>query len=290
MTRFPKLDPARPLRTGVGAAKAVNRRLSQIFNGGLKPGIAAPATPAPSLKLDEVSAGHNNQLAIEQVSGAFAPGSLTAVIGPNGAGKSTLLNVLAGVARAKLGTIQFSNTEPATTGYLPQATAVDRAYAISVLEFAALGRWREFGAFATPSYGLLPQVMAALQIVGLQNKATSEIRDLSIGQFRRLLFARLIVQQAQLILLDEPFAAVDAQTTDDLLAVVRRWHDEGRTVIAVLHDIGLVREIFPSALLLNRRIIAWDATAAVLVPDHLAEAGMGGRHDQRAAQLRLVPG
>ncbi len=290
MTKLPKVDFASPLRMGVEAIRGVNRFLHHVLDGGLRPGAATQLPAAPSLTLDSVSAGYNGQLAIEQVSGAFAPGSLTAVIGPNGAGKSTLLNVLAGVARLHLGSIQRLNTGPATTGYLPQATAIDRAYPISALEFAALGRWREFGAFGTPSYGLLPEVMAALQTVGMQDKAATDISDLSIGQFRRLLFARLIVQQARLVLLDEPFAAVDAQTTDDLLAVVRRWHEEGRTVIAVLHDIGQVREFFPSALLLNRHVIAWDATAAVLAPDQLATAGMGVRQDQRATQLRLVPG
>ena len=138
---------------------------------------------------------------------------------------------------------------------------------------------------------MLPEVRAALHAVGLQDKATTAISELPVGQFRRLLFARLIVQQARLVLLDEPFAAVDAQTTDDLLAVLRGWHAEGRTVIAVLHDIGQVREMFPTALLLNRRVVAWDATAAALTPDNLAAAGMGGaRQDPRAGQLRLVPG
>ena len=286
---------ARTLRAGVVAGGSVDRFLRRTFDGGRQPGEAAEvrdagAGTAPSLTLDQVSAGYRGQLAIEGITGVFAPGSLTAVIGPNGAGKSTLLNLLAGVARPQSGRITLESAAAATTGYLPQAAAIDRAYPVSALEFTALGRWREFGAFGTPSYALLPEVMAALETVGMQDKATAVIGDLSIGQFRRLLFARLIVQRARLVLLDEPFAAVDAQTTDELLTVIRRWHEEGRTVIAVLHDIGHVRELFPSALLLNRRVVAWDATAAVLAPDCLAAAGMGsGRPDPRAGQLRLVP-
>jgi len=282
---------AQALRSGAGAAGSVNRVLRRVFDGGRRPQPTVDNMAAASLTLDSVSAGYAGQLAIEQVSGHFVPRTLTAIIGPNGAGKSTLLNVMAGLVRPQSGGIRIEGAEPASIGYLPQATAIERAYPISALEFAALGRWREFGAFGTPSYELLPEVMSALQTVGLPDKATVPISDLSIGQFRRLLFARLIVQRARLVLLDEPFAAIDAQTTDDLLAVLRGWHEAGRTVIAVLHDLGQVRDLFPFALLLNRRVIAWDATATVLAPDTLAAAGMANaRHDPRAGQLRLVPG
>ena len=281
----------RALRSGAGAAGGAGRLLRRVFDGGLQrhPAVGGPAVP--SVTLDGISADYSGRRAVEDVSGRFAPGTLTAVVGPNGAGKTTLMAMLAGLARPQSGTVRIEGATPAAIGYLPQATAIERDYPISVLEFAALGRWREFGAFGTPPYDLLPEVMAALGAVGLQDKATAPISALSVGQFRRLLFARLIVQQARLVLLDEPFAAIDAQTTDDLLAVLRGWHAEGCTVVAVLHDIGQVRETFPAALLLNRRVIAWDATAAALTPDNLAAAGMGGtRQDPRTGQLRLVPG
>ena len=281
----------RGLRSGADAVGGANRLLRRVFDGGLQPRPAADGLAAPSVTLDGVSAGYAGRWAVEQVSGRFAPGTLTAIVGPNGAGKSTLMAMLAGLTRPQSGSLRTEDATPGAIGYLPQTTAIERSYPVSALEFAALGRWREFGAFGTPPYGLLPEVMVALQAVGLQDKATTAISALSVGQFRRLLFARLIVQQARLVLLDEPFAAIDAQTTDDLLAVLRGWHAEGRTVIAVLHDIGQVREQFPAALLLNRRVVAWDATAAALTPDNLAAAGMGGaRHDLRAGQLRLVPG
>ncbi len=281
----------RALRSGTGTAGGAGRLLRRVFDGGLQPHPAADDPASPSVTLDGVSAGYGGQWAVEGISGRFAPGTLTAVVGPNGAGKSTLMAMLAGLSRPQSGTVRMEGATPATIGYLPQATAIERNYPVSVLEFAALGRWREFGAFGTPSFNLLPEVMAALQAVGLQDKATAPISALSVGQFRRLLFARLVVQQARLVLLDEPFAAIDAQTTDDLLAVLRGWHAAGCTVVAVLHDIGQVRDAFSNALLLNRRMVAWDATAAVLTPDNLAAAGMGGaRQDARTGQLRLVPG
>jgi zinc/manganese transport system ATP-binding protein len=95
---------------------------------------------------------------------------------------------------------------------------------------------------------------------------------LSSGQFQRVLFARLLVQDAHLIVLDEPFTAIDARTTQDLLRLVRTWHGEGRTVIAVLHDLDQVREHFPDTLLLARESIAWGATAQVLCSENLRQA------------------
>ncbi len=217
-----------------------------------------------SLALEMVSAGYGGRLAIEQISGRFEAGTLTAIVGANGAGKSTLLNVLAGTLRPHSGTVRLAGARPRSVGYLPQVTAIDRDYPVSVLEFVALGGWHHFGAFRTPSRDLLAEVLSALRAVGMHDAAASRIRDLSEGQFRRVLFARLIVRRARLILLDEPFAAVDAQTMSVLLDQVTRWHEEGRTVIAVLHDLDVVRARFPSTLALARRCIAWGATEGAL--------------------------
>ena len=219
---------------------------------------------APSLAVDGVSAGYGGRLAIEGISGRFEAGSLTAIVGFNGAGKSTLLNVLAGTLRPYSGTVRLDGGRPASVGYLPQVTEIDRDYPVSTLEFVALGGWRRFGPFRAPPEDLLARVRSALHAVGMQSTAASRISDLSVGQFRRILFARLIVQDARLILLDEPFAGVDAQTMSVLLDQVECWHWEGRTVIAVLHDLDVVRTRFPSTLVLARRCVAWGATEAAL--------------------------
>jgi zinc/manganese transport system ATP-binding protein len=119
-------------------------------------------------------------------------------------------------------------------------------------------------------------VRRALEAVGLAAAQDRPIAALSVGQFRRALFARLVLQDAGALLLDEPFAAIDAATTAELLQLVERWHGEGRTIIAVLHDIGQVRAHFPRAVLLARRCIATGDTAAVLSEQNLARAGLGG--------------
>jgi zinc/manganese transport system ATP-binding protein len=117
--------------------------------------------------------------------------------------------------------------------------------------------------------------LAAVGLTGLEQRP---IGTLSAGQLQRALFARVLLQDAQLILLDEPFNAIDARTTLDLLSILRGWHEEGRTVIAVLHDLEQVRAHFGNALLLARQCIACGTTAAVLTPDNLARARRMAEH------------
>ena len=105
---------------------------------------------------------------------------------------------------------------------------------------------------------------SAAETVGLAGQGNRPVGEMSVGELQRALFARVIMQDAAVILLDEPFAAVDASTSSVLLDQVMRWHEEGRTVIAVLHDLALVRARFPSTLVLARRCLAWGETEAVL--------------------------
>jgi zinc/manganese transport system ATP-binding protein len=133
-----------------------------------------------------------------------------------------------------------------------------------VSELITLGGWREFGAFRTPGIALRARAAAAAETVGLSGRLRRPIAELSVGEFQRALFARLILQDAAVILLDEPFAAVDAQTMSVLFDRVLQWHRQGRTVIVVLHDLDLVRTRFPSTLVLAQRCVAWGATDIAL--------------------------
>jgi zinc/manganese transport system ATP-binding protein len=212
--------------------------------------------------LREVSVRFGRRVALEAVSGEFASGSLTAVIGANGAGKSTLLAAIAGVVRLTGGTVECAARR--RLAYLPQLSAIDRDYPLSVAELIALGGWPEIGAFRAPSAALRQRIAAAAETVGFSGRLERSIGEISVGEFQRALFARLILQDATIILLDEPFAAVDAQTMSVLLDRITRWHQEGRTVIAVLHDLDLVQARFPSTLVLARRCLAWGPTEAAL--------------------------
>lgn len=212
--------------------------------------------------LSGVTVRYGRRLALDNVSGEFASGSLTAVVGTNGAGKSTLLAAIAGTVRLAGGRVDCPARE--RLAFLPQLAAVDAEYPLTVAELILLGGWREFGAFRTPGPALRTRADAAAAVVGLTERVGRRIGELSVGELQRALFARLMLQDAAVILLDEPFAAVDAQTTSVLLDLVTKWHQEGRTIITVLHDLDMVSKWFPSTLVLARRCIAWGETEAAL--------------------------
>jgi zinc/manganese transport system ATP-binding protein len=214
--------------------------------------------------LRDVTVRYGRRVALEAISGQFVSGSLTAVVGANGAGKSTLLAAIAGTVRLAHGAVNCPARAQRRLAYLPQLAALDRDYPLTVSELIALGGWQEFGAFRAPDAALHARSVAAAETVGLTGRLGRRIGELSMGELQRALFARLILQDAAVILLDEPFAALDAQTTSVLLDQVARWHQEGRTVIAVLHDLELVRTRFPSTLALARRCVAWSTTEVAL--------------------------
>lgn len=217
----------------------------------------------PAVEIADLTATHQRHPAIHHVSANFAPGSLTAIVGPNGAGKTTLLRSIAGLHRVESGRVAITGTSP-RLALLPQQSGMDRAFPILCLDVVMQGMWSKLGAFRGAGAEDRDRAQAALESVGLGGFARRPVGAMSAGQFQRLLFARLLVQDADLILLDEPFNAVDARTAADLLAVVRRWHGEGRTVMAVLHDLDLVRDEFPHCLLLARECVASGPTGEVL--------------------------
>ena len=233
--------------------------------------------PAP-VALHRVTAAHGRHVAVEDVSATFRPGSLTAVVGPNGAGKTTLLRVLAGLHPAASGRVDRGGMAPGRFALLPQAGALDRAFPLGCLDVAALGHWAAKGPFRAVDPAARDAAAAALAAVGLRGFERRPVAALSAGQFQRVLFARAVVQDASVLLLDEPFSAVDAPTQDALMALLHRWHAEGRTVVCVLHDLALART-FPDALLLARRLLAHGPAPQVLRPDALA-----------ASDLRWQPG
>jgi zinc/manganese transport system ATP-binding protein len=225
-----------------------------------------------SLSFANATIGYDRHPALHHVSAIFEPGSLTAVVGPNGAGKSTLLKAAIGQIKPFEGEIVISGCRRADIGYLPQLAEIDRSFPLSVFDFVAMGLWRQRGAFGAFLRDDDEDIARAIAAVGLAGFEQRSLDTLSGGQLQRVLFARLSLQDAPLVLLDEPFTAVDERTTRDLMDVVDRWHGEGRTIIAVLHDFDLVRQRFPRTLLLARQLVAHGPTEDTLTEAHLATA------------------
>jgi zinc/manganese transport system ATP-binding protein len=224
------------------------------------------------LHFHNVTLGYDRHPAVHHLSGDVGAGVLLAVIGPNGAGKSTLLRAIAGILRPLSGAIALNGIDVRDIAYLPQTTEIDRSFPIAVFDFVSAGLWRKTGVFGGIGRAERAQIAVALAAVGLTGFENRGIGTLSGGQMQRMLFARVMLQNARLIVLDEPFNAIDAKTTADLLTLVKRWHGEGRTVLAALHDLEMVRANFPDTLLLARGPVAWGPTAQVLTPENLMVA------------------
>jgi zinc/manganese transport system ATP-binding protein len=236
------------------------------------------------LRFDNLTLGYDRHPAVHHLDGAIKAGSLTAVVGPNGAGKSTLFKGIVGALKPLAGTIAFDGVRPQDIAYLPQVTEIDRSFPIGVYDLIAMGLWQSKGVFGGIGRSDRDAIEHAIAAVGLSGFEQRAIGTLSGGQMQRALFARLLLQDAHVIVLDEPFAAIDTKTTSDLLALVRRWHDEKRTVLAALHDLDLVTKIFPQTLLLAREPLAWGATDDVLTPDNISRARrMCEAFDEKAA-------
>ncbi len=240
-----------------------------------------------AIVLDDLTLGYDGHPAVHHLSGVFAAGSMTAVVGPNGSGKTTLLKGITGILRPLTGRIERGGLKISQIAYLPQQAEIDRSFPITVLDIVVLGFWQRLGMFGGMKNELWQQAREALASVGLEGFERRPISDLSAGQFQRVLFVRLLLQDCPVIVLDEPFTAIDSRTTDDLLEVIRRWHAEKRTIIAVLHNFEQVRSYFPRTLLLAREPIGWGDTAEILTPENLQLARrMSEAWDEAAESCR----
>jgi len=226
----------------------------------------------PMIRLDNLTLGYDRHPAVHHLSAEIPAGALVAVVGPNGAGKSTLLKGLAGELHPIGGRIVLPELPAGGLAYMPQRGEIDHSFPVSVFDVVAMGLWHEIGAFGGLSREQRGRVRAALAAVGMAGFEARPIGSLSGGQLQRARFARLMLQDAPLILLDEPFAAIDSRTVDDLVELILGWHDEGRTILTVVHDLEQVRRHFPTALLLSREPVAFGPTAEVLTPERLARA------------------
>jgi zinc/manganese transport system ATP-binding protein len=226
----------------------------------------------PQLRFCNLTLGYERHPAVHHLDGVVEAGALVAVVGPNGAGKSTLFKGIVNGIKPLAGSIERDGLDARDIAYLPQVAEIDRSFPIAVYDMVAMGLWRSKGLFGGIGGKDHHAIEAAVAAVGLTGFEQRSIGTLSGGQMQRMLFARLLLQDARVIVLDEPFTAIDAKTSEDLLKLVQHWHAEQRTVLVALHDIELVRASFPESLLLAREPVAWGPTRDVLTPENMLKA------------------
>jgi len=242
--------------------------------------MTADPTPMPrtetALALTGLTVSYGAALAVEDVTARFPAGTMTAIIGPNGAGKSTLLKAALGLIPTVQGEVRAFGQPVAKAmpriAYVPQRAAVDWDFPARVIDVVQMGLYRRTGLLGRITPDLHDRAMACLDRLGMADLATRQIGALSGGQQQRAFLARALAQQGDLVILDEPFAGVDAATEAAIVTVLHALRAEGRTVIAVHHDLSTVTAYFDRVLLLNRRPVAEGPTAATFRRDAVARA------------------
>ncbi len=224
------------------------------------------------IRFDNLTLGYDRHPAVHHLSGMIAQRDMLAVIGPNGGGKSTLIRGLAGEMKPIGGHIVLEGLAREQMAVLPQRLMLNDDFPISVLEVVTSGLWRTIGAWDQLDEEHDEKIGKALARVGLTGFEHRTVDTLSRGQLQRVLFARLLLQDARVVLLDEPFTAIDPATTETLLRLLHDLNDSGLTIVAVLQDLGQVRSHFASTLLLARHAVAWGTTRDVLGEDNLEAA------------------
>lgn len=224
--------------------------------------------------LSDVSVGYGDRVALEHVDVAIEAGSLLAVVGPNGAGKSTLLKLMAGLLRPWHGRIEVLGAPPGREAqriaYVPQAELVDWQFPVTVADVVMMGRYPGLGPLRRPGSGDRRAVAEALEQVGMDDHASTQIGALSGGQRRRVFLARALAAEPDLFLLDEPVTGVDATTQEDLMDILEAQARRGKTVVATTHDLACAAQRFQRVLAVNRTVIAHGPASLVLDPGVLA--------------------
>lgn len=202
------------------------------------------------IELQQLVAGYSGQPITPVLNGRITAGSMVAITGANGCGKSTLLKTLAGFIPPVSGNLRWCGKRP-VIGWLAQRHALEAQFPVTVQDVVSMGGWPRISLFRGFNRTMRQRVASALDRVGLLAMAGCTIDELSGGQFQRMLFARVLLQQAPLVMLDEPFTGVDEATCEVLMELMLEMHDQGQTLLAVLHDSQRVARHFPQVMRLD---------------------------------------
>ena len=229
--------------------------------------------PQLALHVEDLTVTYGARPALWDIDLDIPPGVMAAIVGPNGAGKSTLLKAALGLVRPVAGHVRFLG-KPASRmrgriGYVPQRQSVDWDFPTTALDVVEMGLYRRIGWFRRPGAADRARARDALRELGMQDYADRQISQLSGGQQQRVFIARALVQDAPILLLDEPMAGVDATTEGIIIALLQRLRDEGRTIIVVHHDLTTVQAYFDWLVMVNVRIVAQGPVAEVYTAENL---------------------
>lgn len=230
----------------------------------------------PAIFINNLTVAYNQQPVLWQLSAAVQPGTLLAIVGPNGAGKTTLMKTLLGLMQPLAGTITFFgktlNEMRGKIAYIPQRSSVDWDFPLTVLDVVLMGRYRHIGWFKRLGHADYVRAHAAIAQVNLSGFTNTPINELSGGQQQRVFLARALVQDADIYLLDEPFAAVDMATEKTIISILMQLRDQGKTIVVVHHDLQTVADYFDWVLLLNVEQVAYGPVNQVLKPEFICAA------------------
>jgi manganese/iron transport system ATP-binding protein len=237
--------------------------------------LTISAESRPALRLDSLGVAYGNRSVLSGVTGEVVPGGSLALIGPNGAGKSTLIKAVLGLVEAVTGTVEVLGTTPARArgrvAYVPQAESLDPDFPVTVGQVVVMGRYRRIGWVRRPARSDRAVAGAALERVGLAGRSGDQFGTLSGGQRQRVLLARALAQEADLLLLDEPFNGVDSTTTEVLLDVLAEQRESGVAVVMATHDLSIAHLACDTGCLLNHHQVAFGPIAEALTPELLGE-------------------
>lgn len=252
--------------------------------------------PDSPLAISGLTVSYGDKPALFSVDFVTPPGAMVAIVGPNGAGKSTLIKAALGIVPRVAGEVSvFGEPYPKARrriAYMPQRAAVDWEFPATVLDVVVMGLYREIGLLRFAGKRHRGKALACLERVGMAAFADRQIGQLSGGQQQRVFLARALAQDADLYVMDEPFAGVDAATERAIVSVLKDLNAAGKTVVCVHHDLATVSEYFDHVLLLNVRKIADGTVAAAFTPENL-QATYGGRlataHLDHVIAARIAP-
>jgi manganese/zinc/iron transport system ATP- binding protein len=254
----------------------LHRTPADLVNLGERP----EHSPESPLSVHAMTVAYHRKPVLWDVDYDAPPNRLVAIVGPNGAGKSTLIKACLDLLPRASGQVEFWGEAyrrvRTRVGYVPQRESVDWDFPVSALDVVCMGRYRRLGWCRPVTRAHREAALRCLGQVGLREVADRQISRLSGGQQQRVFLARALAQEAELYLMDEPFAGVDAATERAIVEVLRRMKSDGRTVIAVHHDLQTVPEYFDDVILLNMRVVAAGPVGEVFTRENLQKT-YGGR-------------